>query len=106
MNLVDRVVFSLKKNLAASALRIAGYVVDYSDSVKVFDGDYEFCRLQREQYMVVNDVSFFDERADLKAFLFDDKNHTKACRVFSVLGINMKRASYFVTPDGDKRIVE
>lgn len=106
MNLVGKVNLFVKKNAAAFALKIHGYnVIDHNQSLQVFEGSFEFCRLQRSKYITINGTKSSREYP-FSAYVFDRKERVGVSRIFKVLGINIKYTNYFVSPDGDIRIVD
>lgn len=106
MSLVEKVEFFVKKNAANLALRVSGYgVVGGTGSLSVFEGSYEFCRLEKRKYVVVND-SPTKQDYGLIAYIFDRKERKDVQMVFYILRISVEHPSHFVNPDGDMTIVD
>lgn len=95
----------MKKYAAAIALKFSGYEVKKSvGSVQVFEGHYEFCRLQLPEFMAVNDSPVV-KKVGLKAYMLDDKERDDVTKILTFLRIDIERACHFVDPDGIERII-
>ncbi|MFH1332342.1 MAG: hypothetical protein ABIH63_03605 [archaeon] len=105
MSLAENVQVWFKKNAASLALKIQGYEVKRSNcTVHVFDRNFEVCRVQRKEYVIVNDMPL-DDKFSLGAYLFSEDNYPKMERVFKVLRIPVNRPDYFTDSEGNLRII-
>lgn len=95
----------LKKRATSIAMKVQGYEVKKSNcTLHIFDRAYEVCRVQRKEYLIVNDLPVKD-KFSLAAYLFTKKNYRDMERVFKLLGIPTNRPTYYTDPEGNIRII-